>query len=119
MAKIKEIAQSLLILPKIDLRDHAAYLIGHWEGFTTFLNDPRIPLDNNGTERDLRQLVQGRKNHSGSGSDRGLKTASILLSLIQTCLKLGVDPETYLVEAIRRRRANPTAIYLPRHATTK
>jgi hypothetical protein len=49
----------------------------------------------------------------GSRSDRGLETAAILYSLIQTCLKIDVDPEKYLVEAIRARRLEGPRTLLP------
>jgi transposase len=117
LQKIRRLAMKLLDMPKdLSIRKAAAYLISYWAGLIEFVRNPNVPLDNNGVERDLRQLVQGRKNHYGSGSQRGLDTTAVLYSLIQTCLKLGVDPELYLVEAIRRRRSEPTQTYLPRHA---
>jgi transposase len=117
LAKIRRLALKLREMPRdLSVQSASAYLLNHWPGLTVFVKNPDVPLDNNGCERDLRQLVQGRKNHYGSGSNRGLMTSAVLYSLIQTCLKLGVDPELYLVEAVRRGRANPPEIYLPRHA---
>ena len=34
----------------------------HWEGLTRFVDDPRIPMDNNGSERRLRGPAVARKN---------------------------------------------------------
>jgi len=120
LARIRRLALKLRDMPKpLSVQEAAAYLLGHWSGLTVFVKNPDVSLDNNGCERDLRQLVQGRKNHYGSGSDRGLMTSAVLYSLIQTCLKVGVDPEVYLVEAIRRRRQDPAEIYLPRHAAAE
>jgi len=117
LAQIRRLALKLIDVPKdLTIRDAAAYLLKYWDGLKVFATDPDVPLDNNGCERDLRQAVQGRKNHYGSASERALETASVLYTLIQTCLKLGVDPEKYLVEAVRRRRADSGDIYLPRHA---
>lgn len=117
LARIHRLARKLLAVPKdLSIREAAAYLLNHWSALTVFVSDPDVPLDNNGCERDLRQLVQGRKNHYGSGSEHALQTSAVLYSLIQTCLKLGVDPELYLVEAVRRRRRDPSETYLPRHA---
>lgn len=117
LKRIRRLAMKLLSMPKdLSIRRAASYLLSYWDGLTVFVNNPEVPLDNNQTERDLRQLVQGKKNHHGSGSQRGLDTAAVLYTLIQSCLKLGVDPELYLVEAIRRRRAEPPEIYLPRHS---
>lgn len=39
----------------------------HWDGLTLFVDDPRIPLDNNASERALRGLVVGRKIFYGAG----------------------------------------------------
>ena len=101
-------------VPKSTSLGHAiAYTLSLWSGLTVFVNNPDVPLDNNGTERDLRQLVQGRKNHYGSRSESGLDTAAILYSLIQTCLKIGVDPEEYLIEAIRSCRLPQPRTLLP------
>lgn len=117
LGRIRRLALKLLNMPKnLSIRQAAAYLLSYWDGLTVFVHCSDVPLDNNGSERDLRQLVQGRKNHYGSGSQRGLDTAAVLYSLIQTCLKLGVDPEQYLVEAVRRIRSDSQEIYLPRHA---
>ena len=40
----------------------------HWTGLTRFLDDPRIPLDNNASERRIRGPALGRKNSYGSGA---------------------------------------------------
>ena len=43
-------------------------LAEHWTGLTRFLDDPRIPLDNNTSERRVRGPALGRKNYYGSGA---------------------------------------------------
>ena len=40
----------------------------HWEGLTRFVDDPRIPMDNNASERRARGPAVARKNFYGSGS---------------------------------------------------
>src|SRR5690606_20627006 len=55
-------------LPKSGLRKATDYLLRHWESLTTFLDDPFVPLHNNRTERALRGVVLGRKDHYGSGA---------------------------------------------------
>jgi transposase len=52
-------------LPESGLRKAMAYMVNMWGGLVLFLDDPRIPLDNNGTERVIRGPVTGRKNHYG------------------------------------------------------
>ena len=71
-----------------------------WDGLRVFLDDPLVGLDNNGTERALRGIVVGRKNHYGSRSMRGTEVAAILYTLIESAKLAGVGPQTYLKTAI-------------------
>ena len=82
-------------------------------GLRAFLHDPRIKLDNNGTERALRGLVIGRKNHYGSKSKRGTEVAALFYSLLETAKLCGVNPEKYLTAAVRRAMEEPGAVLLP------
>ncbi len=68
----------------------------HWKGLRRFLEDPRVPLDNNATQRALRGPVQGRKNHYGSRSRRGSEVASLFYSLVESALLNGLDPRECL-----------------------
>jgi len=43
-------------------------LQSHWSGLTVFVDDPKIPMDNNASERTVRGPAMGRKNYYGSGS---------------------------------------------------
>jgi transposase len=77
------------------------YMGGVWKGLLRFLDDPRIPIDNNATERAIRGVVVGRKNHYGSRSERGTQVAALFYSLIETAKLVGVEPKAYLRGAIR------------------
>jgi transposase len=87
------------VLKSLSIGNAAAYVIANWERLTRFLDDARIPLDNNATERGIRGPVVGRKNHYGSKSRRGTEVAAILYTLLETAKLEGVDPATYLREA--------------------
>jgi transposase len=69
-------------LKTLSIGKAAAYVVANWDRLTRFLQDARIPLDNNATERGIRGPVVGRKNHSGSKSRRGTEIASIFYSLL-------------------------------------
>ena len=90
------------------------YADGLWPGLVRFLDDPRIPLDNNGAERALRGVVVGRKNHYGSRSRRGTEVAALFYSLLESAKLSGVEPASYLAEATRRAIARPGTVTLPR-----
>src|SRR5881296_2605169 len=94
-------------LPESSLGKATAYMLGLWPGLTRFLDDPRIPLDNNATERGLRGIVVGRKNHYGSRSKRGTEVAALFYSLMESAKLCGVEPKAYLLQAVRAELANP------------
>src|SRR5207245_2981824 len=87
---------------------------GVWKGLTLFLDDPRVPLDNNRTERGLRGVVLGRKNHYGSRSQRGTEVAALFYSLLESAKLSGVEPKLYLLTATRRALADSKTVTLPR-----
>ena len=99
-AIVKRIEQWVLTsrtLPGSGLRKAIEYMGHMWnEGLLRFLDDPNVPIDNNGTERCLRGVVLGRKNHYGSRSQRGTEVAALLYSLIESAKLAGVGPNTYL-----------------------
>ncbi len=101
------------VLPRSSLGKALAYMLSLWPGLTAFLEDPRIPLDNNAAERALRGVVVGRKNHYGSHSRRGAETAAIFYTLLESAKLAGVDPHRYLLQATRRAIQAPGAVLLP------
>jgi hypothetical protein len=90
-----------------------AYTTELWPGLVAFLDHAAIPLDNNGTERALRGVAVGRKNHYGSRSERGTQVAALCYSLLESAKLVGIDPATYLAEATRRAIATPGTVTLP------
>jgi transposase len=68
----------------------------HWGGLTRFLNDPRIPLDNNASERRVRGPALGRKNYYGSGALWSGRLAAMLFSLFATLSLAKLNVRTWL-----------------------
>jgi transposase len=79
----------------------AAYTLGIWDRLTRFVDDARIPLDNNATERAIRGPVVGRKNHYGSKSRRGTQLAATVYTILETAKLHDIDPAGYLLAAVR------------------
>ena len=88
------------------------YMLNLWEGLTRFLEDPRVPLDNNGAERALRGVVVGRKNHYGSRSRRGTEVAALFYTLFETAKLSGIDPHAHVLEAAKRAIRKPGTVAL-------
>ena len=70
-------------------------LRNHWEGCTLFVDHPEIPMDNNESERRLRDPAVGRKNYYGSGSVWSGALTAICFTIFQTLLKNGIDPKKW------------------------
>jgi transposase len=87
-------------LRSLSIGKAAAYAIANWERLTRFVEDARIPLDNNATERAIRGPVVGRKNHYGSKSRRGTEVAATLYTILETAKLHGVNPAAYLAAAV-------------------
>ena len=71
-------------------------LRNHWQGCTLFVDHPEIPMDNNESERKLRDPAVGRKNYYGSGSVWSGALTAILFTIFQTLLKNKIDPQKWL-----------------------
>ena len=113
LEKLREWCLEQRGLPKSGLRKAIDYTLRHWQGLTVFIDDPFIPLTNNHTEREMRTVVLGRKNHLGSKSQRGTEVAAVLYTLIETAYLNGLDPFKYLVDATYAMLDDPTAFPLP------
>ena len=60
----------------------------HWTGLMRFVDDPRIPIDNNASERAGRGPAVARKNFYGSGSLWSGRLAATMFSLFATLAPL-------------------------------
>jgi transposase len=111
--KIQEWAYAQTPLPGSGLASAIGYTLDRWRGLTLFLEDPRIPLDNNAAERSLRGVVIGRKNHLGSKSKRGAQVAAIFYTLFESAKLCRVEPKRYVLEAALRAIRQPGTVTLP------
>ena len=90
--------------PNSSLGKACAYLLNHWQTLTRFLQVEQAPLENNIVERALKLAIRQRKNSLFYATDYSAYIASILTSLIATCLRAGVNALEYLV-ALQEHRA--------------
>jgi transposase len=68
----------------------------HWSGLTLFVDDPRIPLDNNYGERLIRGPAVGRKNYYGSGAEWSGRLAMMMFSIFATLILWKLNPRAWL-----------------------
>ena len=95
--------------PKSPISTAIRYADNQWDALGVFLDDVRVPLDNNGSERALRRVALGRKNylfvHDG---DTGASIAG-LYSLVATCEARGINPFEYLADVVARVQDHPAS----------
>src|SRR5215471_10613265 len=104
-----------LVEPNSALGKAIAYMQTHWETLTRFLSIPGAPLDNNLVERALKLFIRQRKNSLFYRTEHSAYIASVLTSLIATCVYAGVNAVDYLVALQEHRSkvwADPAA-WLP------
>lgn len=99
--------------PKSPLGKAIRYALGsekhpRWPDFERFLGDPRIPLDNNASERALRRVARGRDNYQTVGGDKGGRALANLMTLCMNCELVGISANDYLADILVRltERAN-------------
>lgn len=89
-------------LPKTKLGEAITYTLNRWNALLVYLDHPFVEISNNATERNIKPLVLSRRNWLFAGSAEGGKTAATLMSLIETCKRLRINPFEYLKDVLTR-----------------
>ena len=82
--------------PESPIGKAITYARNQREPLCRFVEDGRLRLTNNYSERELRREAVGRKNWLFLGSDEGGDWNAHFVSLIATCHRHGVEPWAYL-----------------------
>lgn len=105
--KVKEKLHNPKLLPKSKLKQAINYFCGLIPYLKNYTGYDFSRLDNNVSERAIRPLAIGRKNWLFVGSEDGGEVSGIIYSLVQTCRGLGINPQHYLEDVMRRIMAHP------------
>jgi len=82
----------------------------HWDGLLIFVDHPEIPMDNNLSERQLREAVLGRKNYYGCGSLWSGALTAALFTIFKTARLNHLHPKKFLkayLEACAQNHGQP------------
>ncbi len=88
--------------PKGPMGTAISYALNNWEALTRFLDNSRVPPDNNRSESALRVVALGRKNFLFVGHEDAGANIAGLYSLVSTCEANGVNPLAYLTDVLGR-----------------
>jgi transposase len=95
-------AQRRRLSGKAPLGKALQYSLSRWDALTRYVEDGRLSIDNNLSERLLRGIAVTRKNFLFLGSDRGGDRAAVIYTVIETAKLNGHNPEAYLSTVIDR-----------------
>ena len=105
-----------LELARTDVRGLVATALGYARNqeapLLKFVEDGKLPITNNHSERAIRFVATGRKAWLFFGSDDHASAAANVFSLVASCKLHGLDPERYLAEVIRVMPHWPRTRYL-------
>ncbi len=83
-------------------------LFKHSDELFTFLDDPNVPADNNGTERDIRSLAAARNDGGTHRTEWSAAAFARIKSVIATGAKNGLSFARYGIEVVRTKLQGKT-----------
>ncbi len=89
-------------LPESPFRKAMNYADNGWEALCRYTSGGDFDIDNNEAERQMKPVAIGRKNWLFMGSDRGGRAAAVLMSILQSAKRNGLNPQIYLKDVINR-----------------
>lgn len=90
------------MLPKSLLGKAISYALDQWYAVCRYVEDGRLAIDNNISEREIKAFVIGRKNWLFADSVDGAYANAVMYSLVQTAKANGMDPYQYLRHVFER-----------------
>lgn len=78
------------------------YCLNNWTELNQYVLDGDLSIDNNISEREMKYVAMGKKAWLFLGSDQGGENHAVVLSLLSTCRRHGVEPWAYLKDVIER-----------------
>ncbi len=103
-------AEKPSLLPKSPAGQAATYMFNQWAALERYCESGLLAIDNNFAERAMKPIAIGRKGWLFIASQMGGHRSAILMSLVQTCKHIGVEPWAYLrdlFEKLPRLGPNP------------
>ena len=97
------------VLPKSALGQAVAYTRNLWPKLVRCLEFAEVELSNNLAENSMRPVALGRKNWLHVGSPQAGPKVAAILSIIESCRRLGVPAKQYLLDVLPGMSCRSTA----------
>jgi transposase len=90
------------VLPKDKFAEALGYLRNHWNELQVYLDDGRVPIDNNETEQLMKQVAIGRKNWLFVGSVAAGERAADFFTVVSSAVRNHLDVWAYVKDVLDR-----------------
>jgi transposase len=82
--------QEQKVLPKSGIGKAVTYCLNQWDKLVAFLEDGRLEIDNNRSERWIKSVVIGRKAWLFSNTPQGARASAVIYSMVETAIANGL-----------------------------
>jgi transposase len=103
-AYLGELARTAV--PKSSLYKAVTYARNQWAALRRYVDDGRLTIDNNVSERTLRHQAIGRKNYLFLGSEAAGPRAAVLYSILAGAKRHHIEPWVYVRDLLLRLHAD-------------
>jgi len=90
------------VLPQSVLGKACDYALGQWARLILYASHGEVEIDNNWCENAIRPIAVGRKNWLHIGSEQAGPRIAAIMSVIETCRRLGINVRDYLMDVLPR-----------------
>jgi transposase len=94
--------------PKSDFAEAIRYMTNHWAALNRYVEDGRIPIDNNRVEQLMKQVAMGRKAWLFVSNVEAGERSAMLMSLVSSAKRHDLDVWIYLKDVLDRLLAGET-----------
>ena len=88
------------VLPKSDFADALRYLRNHWEALNRYVNDGRLPIDNNSIEQLMKQVAMGRRAWLFVGNVAAGEQSAKMMTLVSSARRHDLDVWVYVKDVL-------------------
>ena len=108
MRELLESEAAAAVLPKDKFAEALRYLRHQWDALQVYLDDGRLPIDNNEVEQLMKQVALGRKNWLFIGSIAAGERTADLMTLVSSAVRNDLDVWAYVKDVLDQLLAGST-----------
>lgn len=96
------------VLPKSDFAEAVRYIRNHWSALNVYVEDGRIPIDNNEVEQLMKQVALGRKAWLFVSNVPSGERSAKMMSLVSSARRHDLDSRLYIEDILTQLLAGST-----------